>query len=427
MIIIDTALGKLEQQGTPIKVGLIGAGAIGSGAARQIINCTPGMKLSVIASRTIESARNAYLECGIDPKIATSVTELNKYISKNIPVVTDDAFQVCEADDLDILVEVVGLVEFGAKFALKAFECGKSLVSMNAEMDATFGIALRKRAEKAGVIYTLSDGDQPGVQLNLWRRVRFLGMDPLVCGNIKGLQDCRRNPTTQEGFAKKWNQGIHMVTSFADGSKISFEQACVANATGMCVEERGMKGGEHYGHVDEFCHNNRYDVDKLKSLGGVVDYVIKAQPSPGVFVLATQNDDKQKQGLELYKMGAGPLYCFYEPYHLCYFDIPLSIARVALFNDKVIAAKTHKVDVITIAKTDLKKGTVIDTIGGYHTYGTCENSDVALRERMVPLGLAEGCTLRRDISTDDIISYSDVIIPQDRISDMLRNEHTSLD
>ena len=155
---------------------------------------------------------------------------------------------------------------------------------MNAELDGTVGPILKVYADKAGVILTASDGDQPGVQMNLYRFVHGIGLTPLVCGNIKGLQDPYRNPTTQEGFAKKWGQNPHMVTSFADGTKISFEQAIVANATGMCVEQRGMRGGDHDGHVDELCSNGRYDVDKLRQLGGVVDYVVKARPGPGVFV-----------------------------------------------------------------------------------------------------------------------------------------------
>jgi predicted homoserine dehydrogenase-like protein len=427
MILVDTALKKRAEQGRPVKVALIGAGAIGRGVANQIINSTPGMQLAVIASRTIASAQRAYSENGVKEfKEVSTVTALNDCIARNIPAVTEDAFMVCEAEGIEVLIEVVGLVEFGAKFALKAFACGKNLLSMNAEMDGTFGLALRRRAEKAGVIYTLADGDQPGLEINLVRQVKFLGLEPLVCGNIKGLQDCRRNPTTQEGFAKKWNQGVNMVTSFADGTKISLEQACVANATGMVVEQRGMRGGDFEGHVDELCHNGRYDVDKLRALGGVVDYVVKSKPAPGVFVLATHDDPKQRRGLELYKMGPGPLYSFYIPYHLCYFEVPLSAARVALFRDTILAAKTVKVDVITVAKTALKAGTVLDAIGGYHTYGTCENHPIVRRDNLLPMGLAEGCKLKRDVPVDHALTYDDVEVPPGRLCDQLRAEQDSL-
>ena len=136
------------------------------------------------------------------------------------------------------------------------------------------------------------------------RFVRGLGLEPLVCGNVKGLQDTSRNPTTQQGFAERWGQDVRMVTSFADGTKISFEQAVVANAYGLTVERRGMRGADHHGHVDELV--DHHDVEQLRALGGVVDYVVGATPGPGVYVLAAEPDAFHRHYLELYKLGTGP-------------------------------------------------------------------------------------------------------------------------
>ncbi|NQW99062.1 NAD(P)-dependent oxidoreductase [bacterium] len=348
------------------------------------------------------------------------MSELNDCVARGITAVTEDLLLACEADSIDIIVEVLSDVEMVAKVALHAFSHGKDYLTMNAEADATFGLELKLCAEAAGVIYSVSDGDQPGLQMNLWRYVKGLGLEPLVCGNVKGLQDIRRNPTTQQGFAKTWNQGVKMVTSFADGTKIAFEQACVANATGMCVQQRGMLGGDFKGHIDELCHSGRYDVDELRELGGVVDYVVGAVPAAGVFVLAAHDDAFHRFNLKLYKMGDGPLYNFYAHTHLCYFDAPVSAARVVLFRDAVIAPLEHKVDVVTLAKTNLKAGTVLDGIGGYHSYGTCENAPLAIAGRMLPMGLSEGCRLLRDIACDELIGYDDVSVPAGRISDRLR-------
>ena len=403
-------------------VAMVGAGAIGRGVASQIINHTVGMRLAVIANRTIENAIQALQVSGVTEwKSVSTVAELNDCIERGITAVTDDLMMVCEAEAIEVVIDVLSEVEVVAKIALHAFAQGKHYLTMNAEADATFGLELRMRAEAAGVIYSVSDGDQPGVEMNLWRYVKGLGLEPLVCGNIKGLQDCRRNPTTQEGFARTWNQGTKMVTSFADGTKISFEQACVANATGMSVEMRGMRGGDFHGTVDDLRDSGRYDIEKLRKLGGVVDYVVGATPAAGVFVLATHNDPFHRFNLKLYKMGEGPLYAFYAHTHLCYFDVPVSAARMVLFRDTVIAAKEHKVDVVTIAKTDLKAGTVLDGIGGYHTYGVCENIGPAVSERMLPMGLSEGCRLLRDVRSDEVIGYDDVEVPEGRISDNLRN------
>jgi len=304
---------------------------------------------------------------------------------------------------------------------LAAIEGGKHIVLMSAEMDGTFGPILRVRADRAGVVYTGCDGDQPGVEMNLVRFVRGIGVTPLLCGNIKGLQDPYRNPTTQEGFARRWGQNPWMVTSFADGTKVSFEQALVANAAGMRVARRGMLGLDFDGHVDEL--TERYDVEELRAAGGIVDYVVGSRPNPGIFVLGTHDDPKQKHYLNLYKLGEGPLYSFYTPYHLCHFEVPTSIARAALFGDAAIAPLGGpRVDVVAAAKVDMAAGTTIDAFGGYLTYGQAENSPVARQERLLPMGLAEGCILRRDVPKDHVITYEDVDVPPGRFVDALRAE-----
>jgi predicted homoserine dehydrogenase-like protein len=427
MIIIDNALKKREAENRPIRVGLAGAGMMGKGVVNQIINSTPGMELAAIACRTPAHALQAYQEAGISEVSEVSGQDaLQDRLDAGKPTVLSDSMMLCEAEGLDILIDVTGAVEFGAQFALKAFECRKDVVSMNAELDATVGSVIQHHARQAGVIYSLADGDQPGVEMNLWRFVKGIGLEPLVCGNIKGLQDTARTPSTQAGFAEKWGQNPYMVTSFADGSKISLEQACVANATGMQVEMRGMRGGDFEGHVDELCHAGRYDLDKIRSLGGVVDYTVKTKPAPGVFVLAAHNDPKQRKKLELYKFGPGPLYSFYTPYHLCHFEIPNSVARVVLFRDAVLQAQRPMVDVVTVAKRELKQGEKLDGIGGYMTYGQCENYPVSAAENLLPLGLAEGCVLKQDIPIHTVISCDDVRIPEGRICDRLRAEQDRL-
>jgi predicted homoserine dehydrogenase-like protein len=280
-------------------------------------------------------------------------------------------------------------------------------------------------AERAGVVFTGCDGDQPGVQLNLLRFVRGIGVTPLVAGNVKGLQDPYRNPTTQEGFAQRWGQDPYMVTSFADGTKISFEQAIVANAAGFTVPKRGMNGWDHGGHVDELVSS--YDIDELRTLGGIVDYVVGAKPGPGVFVLGTHDDPKQRHYLNLYKLGEGPLYSFYTPYHLCHFEVPFSIARVVLFGDAVLSAVgPPRVEVVATAKTDLAAGEVLDGLGGYRTYGQAERADVTQRDRLLPMGVADGCRLLRPLAKDEVLRYDDVELPSGRVIDRLRSEQAEL-
>lgn len=422
MIILDNALAAREKAGLPVRVGLIGAGFMGRGVASQIIRHIPGMRLAAVANRTLARATRAYTEAGITDIVHVQTQDaLNHCIATGKPAVTDDATLLCRAEGIDVLIEATGHVEFGAEVTTVAIEERKHIVSMNAELDGTVGPILKVMADRAGIVFSGCDGDQPGVQLNLYRFVKSLGLEPLLCGNIKGLQDRYRNPTTQAGFAKRWGQSAEMVTSFADGTKISFEQAIVANATGMRVAKRGMLGYEFTGHVDKMA--GRYDVDELRALGGIVDYVVGAKPGPGVFVFATTDEPLQKHHLNLYKLGEGPLYSFYTPYHLVIFEVALSAARAVLFGDAVIAAQgAPMVDVITCAKTDLKAGDVIDGLGGYKTYGECENAEVVRAEDLLPIGLAIGCRLKRDIARDEVLTYADVDVPAGRLSDRLRVE-----
>lgn len=422
MIIVDSALRKLEAQGQFIRVGMIGAGFMGRGVANQIVNSVPGMRLVAVSNRRLEGARRAYAEAGVaDARFVQTLDALNDCLHAGVPAITEDALLLCQADQIDCLLEVTGDVEFGARVTLEAIAHGKHVVTMNAELDATVGPILHTLADKAGVVLTAADGDQPGVQMNLYRFVKSIGLTPLVCGNIKGLQDPYRTPTTQQAFAEKWGQNPYMVTSFADGTKISFEQAIVANGTGMRVEQRGMRGSEFPGHVDEL--TKLYDVDELRRLGGVVDYVVGSKPGPGVFVLATHDDPKQRHYLNLYKLGEGPLYSFYTPYHLCHFEVPLSVARAVLFGDAVLQPLgAPQVDVVATAKTDLKVGDTLDALGGYLSYGQCENADVALTQRLLPMGLAEGCRLKRPVPRDAVLTYDDVILPEGGLAAQLRAE-----
>lgn len=424
MIIVDKALEKRQKEKNPIRVGMIGAGFMGRGIALQIVNAVPGMDLVAIANRLIASAVRAYREAGVDDvAFVDSLAQLEKAISDGCPAVTEDAVLLCQAGMIDAIIEVTGTVEFGAHVVLKAIEHGKHVVLMNAELDGTVGPILKRYADKANVVFSNADGDQPGVIMNLYRFVKGIGIKPVLCGNIKGLQDPYRNPTTQQDFARKWKQKPHMVTSFADGTKISFEQTIVANATGMRVAKRGMYGPtvSPGTPIKEAVH--WYPLDALMEGDGIVDYVVGAEPGPGVFVLGMHDHPTQQHYLDLYKLGSGPLYCFYTPYHLCHFEVPFTVARAVLFGDATIAPFDGPlVDVIATAKIDLKKDQVLDGMGYYMTYGQAENADLAFRQRLLPMGLAEGCRLKHDIPKDQVLTYDDVELPKDRLCDALRAE-----
>ena len=306
MILVDNALKAREEQGKPVRVGLIGAGFMGQGLTNQIVNSVPGMRMVAVCNRRLERALHVFEYSGCeDPVVATTQEQLEDAIRRGKPAVTEDAFLLARSDQIDVLVDVTGSVEFGARVILEAFKHGKDVVLMNAEIDATIGPILQVYAEKHGVILSGCEGDEPGVQMNLYRWVKGLGLTPRVMGNVKGLQDPYRNPTTQEGFATRWGQNPAMVTSFADGSKISFEQTIVANATGFRVRSRGMSRGLVY-QDDVMKIGKLYDIKELREIGGIIDYVV-GTPLTKVYCLAEHPDPKQQHYLNLYKMGEGPL------------------------------------------------------------------------------------------------------------------------
>ena len=422
MILVDTALRQRQQEGRPVRIGVIGAGAMARPTVALITNQIPGMVVAAIANRTLQRAAAAYAYAGRDGAVAVdSVMALDQAIAADQPAITDDPNLLAQSAGIDCLIDMTGAVNHGAAIALEAIHQGKPLVLMNAEVDATIGPILHERARKAGVLLTCCDGDQPGVQLNLWRKVKGMGLIPRVLGNIKGLQDEYRTPTTQQGFAEQWNQDVTMVTSFADGSKVNFEQCIVANATGFTVERRGMGRMEHRAPVEEL--TGHYNLDQLRELGGVVDFVVGAQPTPGVYCLAELTDTRHAPLLAAKGLGDGPLYCFYEPYHLVHLDTPMSLARAVLFGDAVGQPRGGPVvEVVAIAKRDLEAGENLDSFGRYMTYGQAERASVVRADGLVPEGLVEGCRLLRPIAKDQPIRWSDVEAPSQELAHQLYAE-----
>ncbi|NET73555.1 MAG: Gfo/Idh/MocA family oxidoreductase, partial [Sphaerospermopsis sp. SIO1G2] len=190
MIIIDQALQTRATLGKPVKVAMIGAGFMGKGIANQIINSVPGMELVAIANRNLEKAKQAYSEAGIDDcQVVSSVLDLENALIQNQCAITEDAILLCEADGIDAIIEVTGTIEYAAHLVMRAIAHQKHVILMNAELDGTIGPILKVHADRAGVILTACDGDQPGVEMNLYRFVKSIGLTPLLCGNIKGLQD----------------------------------------------------------------------------------------------------------------------------------------------------------------------------------------------------------------------------------------------
>ena len=414
---VDTALREREAAGNPIRVGMVGAGATGRAIALQLGTPVPGIRLVGIANRTPIHAGRAFREAGITSwSQVSSVREAEATITRGIPVLTDDPSVLTSCDVIDIIVEVTGSVEPATRVVLQAFEHGKHVVMVNAELDSFIGPILKQKADRAGIVVTNTDGDEPGVAMTLLRYLRSLGLRPVAAGNLKGMVDYYRNPETQRAFAEKNDQDVRKVTSFADSTKLSMETTVLANATGFRVGRRGMYGPACK-DVREIA--NLLPADQMLSTG-LVDYALGAAPYTGAFVIIHEDSPLKKVQLAYYKLGDGPFYVFYTPFHLPHIQIASTIGRAVIRRDPTVAPLAGPVcEVVTVAKCDLKAGERLDGIGGFCAYGLIDNVSAARSIAGLPIALSEGCVLRRDIAKDSMLTFSDVEPPRGLLADAL--------
>jgi predicted homoserine dehydrogenase-like protein len=423
VIILDKALANRAEAGNPVRMAIVGAGYMARGIAAHA-TLMPGIELVAISNRTIGKAAQVFEELGRGPARGIErPDDLDDAVARGVPAVADTPEPLCRAESVDVLVEVTGEVEFGAHSVLDAIAHGKHVVLVNAELDSTVGPILKAKADQADVILTNTDGDEPGVAMNLLRYVKTIGLQPVLVGNIKGFLDRHRNPDTQRAFADSVGQGPKRIASYADGTKLSMEATLVANATGFGVARRGMNG-YRCAHVTDLL--KLYD-RSVPPDEGIVDYVLGAEPGSGAFVVGYSANPIAQEYLRYFKMGNGPLYLFYAPWHIPQAEAPLTAARAVLFRDAAVAAMDGpRCEVITMAKRDLRAGEVLDGVGGFTCYGTIDNVDVSRRERLLPMGVSEGCVLVADVPVDQAVTYDDVRLPNGRLVDLLRLEQDTL-
>jgi len=421
---VDIALLQRESGGNPIRVGMVGAGATGRAIALQLGTPVPGMRLVAIANRTLEHGERAFREAGFQQwRRVTSARAADAAIDHGVPVLTDDPLVLTTCAAVDIIVEVTGTIETAAGVVLQAFDHGKHVVLVNAELDSLVGPILKARADRAGVVLTHTDGDEPGVAMTLLRYLRLVGLHPVAAGNIKGMVDHYRTPETQRGFAEKHDQDVRKITSFADSTKLSMETTVLANATGFHVGRRGMYGPP-CSYVRELA--KLLPAEQMLETG-LVDYSVGAMPMTGAWVIVHEESRPKQTQLSYYKLGDGPFFVFYTPFHLPHVQIPSTIGRAVIHQDPTVAPLAGPVcEVLTVAKRDLKAGERLDGVGGFCSYGLIDNRATARAVDALPIGLSEDCVLRRDVAKDSAISFDDVVSPGGRLAEKLWREQNGL-
>ncbi len=406
-------LRRRQERGEPIRTAVIGAGFMGRGLVYQLSR-TAGMYPSLVVNRSIDKAIEAYRLAGFDP--ATVLTsddpkQLAQAVAERRPAVSSAPEIAGAVSTLDVVIEATGAVELGAREALSCIRNKKHFVSLNAETDATVGCILKKKADDAGVVYSNSDGDQPGVLMRLIEYCRGCGFEVRAAVNCKGFMNIRATPESIKEWAIKQNTSPRMTAAFTDGTKMNIEQGVICNATGLLPSKRGMVG------VKTELKSALKDFEASAVMNGLptVDYTLGGDFGGGVFVIArAEHEQMVKPYLKYLKMGDGPNYLFFRPYHLCHIETPLSAAEAVIYKEATVAPLGKPVaHTIAIAKRDLKAGEVLDGIGGFLTYGECGTA--ANCRGYLPMGLAEDVKLLRNVAVDQPIPMDAVDLDESRL------------
>lgn len=405
---IDQKLRQRQAEGRPIRVALVGCGQMGKEIVCQI-GLMAGMEMDIVVDLDTEICKRAFAAAGYTGEIVDTndLEEAERALADGKRVVTTDYRIAAMASPIESVVDATGSPEMGARISLLCFDHKKHIVMMNVECDITVGPILRRMAENAGVVYSLTAGDEPGSIVELYRFAAAIGFRVVAAGKGKNnpldVYATSKDPEWVEKAAQR-NMNPRMLTEFVDGSKTMIEMCAVSNATGLVPDVRGMHGPK--------CNvKDLKTVFSLKSQGGilekegVVDYGI-GDINPGVFVVVTTDNPTLIEGLSQRDMGTGPNYLLYRPYHLCSCETPITVAQGVLYHEST-AHPMGKLtsECIALAKRDLKAGEVLDGIGDSCYRGSVELATVAKAGNMLPLGLAKGTVLLCDVKKDDVITY----------------------
>ena len=380
------------------------AGILGNGKARDIIRDSKIDEIINISNK-------------IDANIKV---EIEKALEEGKILFTDDVRILPGIENIDIIVDATGYTEVGAFVALSSIVGRKHVVTLNVETDITVGPILKKMAKDYGVVYTLSAGDEPAALKELYDFADGLGLEVICAGKGKNNPlNMEANPATLADYAASKGSSAKMMTSFVDGTKSMVEMACLSNATGLIPDCRGMHGARV--SIKELAKTFSLKKDGgILDKTGVVDFAI-GDLAPGVFLVYSTKNKMIKDVLNYLALGEGPNYLLYRPYHLTSIETPLSIARVYFDREPWIVPSGGLVsDVLTVAKKDLAPGEIIDGIGGYMVYGLIDLYETTNKEKLLPIGLSQGCILKRCVKKGEPISYDDVDFPSDTLLLQLR-------
>ena len=433
MLNMNQKLIKREEQGKIIKVGVVGAGQMGRGMVTQMV-LMKGITPAIVSDIKIENAVHAFKYAGVpDEQIvqAKTLAEANAAMEAGKYVACDNADFISQANLVECAIDATGVPDVGAKVATDALKNKKHVVMLNVETDVVIGPYLKKLAEKEGVIYTGSAGDEPGAVMELYCFATAMGLHVEVMGKGKNNKlDYACNPDTVLEEATRRKMSPKMLCAFKDGTKTMVEMTAMSNYTGLIPDVIG-------GHGPETAHGTGgvkqlNEIFKLKKDGGilekhgVVEYVNGI--APGVFVTCSTPNEEIAYQLSYHSMGPGPLWTLYRPYHLCNLETPLTVAKAVIDGEVTCVAKDGLVsECITRAKIDLKAGQTIDGIGGFTTHGSIATAEESNAKGYVPFGLVTNkAVMKKDVKKGELITYDMIDLDRETLIYKLRKEQDAI-
>ena len=398
---------RMQRQETDARVAVIGAGYVGEGIVNQVQRA-PGMTPSLVVNRTVERAVDAYATAGVQRDqivFAETAGELADAIAAGTPAIAETWTGIGDTA-IGIVVEATGALSYGAEVIISALEHGKDVISFNAEVDGLLAYLFHEKARANNAIYTIADGDQPGVLLRQIEQVEGMGFEVTAALNCKRHLDVHQTPESGAGYSTRDATSSIMTTAFGDGTKMQVEQVCVANATGLVPDKRGMHG------IQTMLEQASTDIPAALSGPGKVDFTWGGDFGAGVGVIGRHDTPELvEKAMRFYKMGDGPDYFFFRPYHLVHLELPMTIADIVLDREPLATVdQPHVAEVVAVAKKNLAAGEQLDCIGGFTVYGHADTAEGAAG--MLPVGLVNYATMTNEVGQDAGIALSDVTLDE---------------
>ena len=399
--------------GKPIRIGLIGSGMMGTDIVTQVLQMQ-GIVVAAIADINVNAAVAALGSAGHPGdahRLVDTQSSFDQCVESGKMAITQNSEFVCKSGLIDVVVDATGKPAVGAEIGLTAMEHGKHLVMMNVEADVTIGAYLKHEADKLGVVYSLGAGDEPSATIELIQFVTALGYPIIAAG--KGKNNPLNIDATPDNYlAEALGKGLNprMLVEFVDGSKTAVEMSAIANATGLIPDVPGMHGPA--ASLEEL-HNVLCPIADggILTRKGVVDYTIGKGVAPGVFVVAEMAHPRLRERMDYLKLGKGPYYTFYRPYHLCSLEVPLTCARAVLYGRADMAPiPVPTAEVTAVAKRDLKPGDRLDAIGEYTYRAWAMAATEAYEQKAVPCGLLEKGTVIQAIKRGELLTYANTAV-----------------